>query len=103
MGSHSTATLHVGLDADERRTLGRALEAVREVLESSSAVDPNERSQALEIVTETMAELETEEPNRLKVRSAISGLATTVRTMAASPQAYELLKGAAALLGLQLP
>jgi hypothetical protein len=33
----------------------------------------------------------------------LEGLAITIQTVAAAPQAYQLLKGAAALLGLQLP
>ena len=48
-------------------------------------------------------ELQRNEPNQFRIRGAIEVLANVVQTVVATPQVYQLLKGAAALLGLQLP
>lgn len=94
-------TVNIGLEQKQEITL--ALSAVREALEAEVGLAEQERSNALELVEETVAELEKPEPNRLKVRSGLQGLATTVQAVASAPQAYNLLKGAASLLGLDLP
>jgi hypothetical protein len=74
-----------------------------QAIDQAASLRPDERDQALELVSDVKRELQRDQPNRLRIRGAFQGLATVIQTLAAAPQAYQLLKGAAALLGLQLP
>ncbi|MEX2374982.1 MAG: hypothetical protein WD942_05265 [Dehalococcoidia bacterium] len=102
-GANATASFNVNLGVQERQELASALESVRQALHESEELSEKERTDALELAAEAAAEMEKEEPNSLKLRSAFQGLATTVQTLGAASNAYQLLKGAASLLGLVLP
>lgn len=102
-GARSSASLTVKLGTEELREIQKALESVKQVLEECSSLSSDEHNQALELVSDAEKEIIRDQPNRFRICGALQGLATTIRTIAAAPQAYEVLKGAAALLGLQLP
>ena len=102
-GPHATAAMTIIIGVEERQEITLALSAVRAALETDASLGDQERSNALQLVDETATELEKPEPNGLKVRSALQGLATTMQAVASAPQVYILLKGAASLLGLDLP
>jgi len=102
-GAGSSASLTVKLASEELREIQKAIESVKQVIQESSSLRSDERDQALELVSDVEKETNRDQPNRFRICGALQGLATTVRTIAAAPQAYEVLKGAAALLGLQLP
>jgi hypothetical protein len=102
-GVASSASLTVTVNVEERREIGVALEALESVIETSLGVDDDRRKDALELVGDLRTEMDRPKPNRSRIRGAILGLATTIQTIAAAPQVYNLLKGAAALFGLRLP
>ena len=102
-GSGALASLTIQFGTEERREVELALEAVQQAIDQAASLRPGERDQALELVSDVKRELQRDQPNRLRIRGALQGLATVIQTLAAAPQAYQLLKGAAALLGLQLP
>ena len=93
----------IKLGGEEHREIETALKAIEQALEQAASLSAIERRQSLELVSDVKNELQREEPNRFRIRGALEGLATTIQTISAAPQAYQLLKGAAALLGLQLP
>ena len=102
-GTGSSASLRIKLGGEEHREIETALKAIETALEQAASLSTIERGQSLELVSDVKNELQREEPNRFRIRGALEGLATTIQTISAAPQAYQLLKGAAALLGLQLP
>ena len=102
-GAGSSANLTIQLHAEEKEQISVALTAIVDAIEQDLSLGPQERSQALEVARDAQSEVQQDSPNRLRLRGALSGLASTVQTLASAPQAYQLLKGAAALLGLQLP
>ncbi len=83
--------------------LAEALDLARQSLDSQPDRDSPERGQALVLVSEAEAEIQEAQPNLLKLRSMLSGIAATVQTLGASRAALEALKAAGALLGLDLP
>ena len=48
-------------------------------------------------------ELAKPSPNALRVRSALTGIATTIQTLGSAAAAYALVKGALSLLGVHIP
>jgi hypothetical protein len=98
-GAGSTASFT--LSRDSIVEIEHALSAAEQ--EIQAVADPTARQQVMELVEEARAEIGKEQPNGLKVRGALAGIATTLQTAAAAPGAYQVLKGAAALLGLNLP
>ena len=101
-GARSSANLSIALGSDEKRQLAEALRAARTSLERDPSPESQERSQALLLVDEAELEIETDQPNHLKLRGMLSGIAATVQTLGSAREALEALKAAGALLGLSL-
>lgn len=101
-GTGASASFTITLGSEERHEIEMALEAVEQTLKQAASLGSAEQNQTLELVSDVRNELRRNEPNGFRIRGALQGLATTIQTVAAAPQAYQLLKGAAALLGLQL-
>lgn len=102
-GQSSSATYSISLPKEDLHEIEKAINATREAIEQAVNLKSEERDQALELIADVEHEIKRDKPNSLKIRGALQGLAITVQTISAAPQAYQLLKGAAALLGLQLP
>jgi len=100
-GAQSTATFSA--TNDNKTVVLNALREVQKVLATASDISDVDRREAIELVQDTTTELDKPTPNTLRIRSALSTLATTVQTMGSAAGAYQLLKGAAALLGVHLP
>ena len=102
-GSSSSAALEIKIGAEERVELEKALYAVKQIFEQINLIGESERNEALELVSDVENEIQRGKPNVSRIRGALQGLATSIQTIAAAKQAYQLLKGAASLFGLQLP
>ena len=102
-GDFARASVTINISAEERQEITRALEAAREAVEKAPSLSPRERRSVIELIDETRVEAKKEEPNRLKLRAGLQGVATAIQTLGSAPQAYGLVKGAAALLGVDLP
>lgn len=102
-GAGSTVTVQQQIDSMGRDTILRALEVVQEALPAASGLATVDRAQLDEVIVEVRSELAKPEPNTLRVRGALTGIATTIQTLGAAAPAYVLLKGALALLGVHLP
>jgi len=102
-GAGSSAALTQALGSTEREVITRALAAIRDAVEDSSEVRNDEREPVLAVVSEAEGELESTRPNLVRLRGLLSGLAASVQTLGSARAAYELLKGPAALIGLQFP
>ena len=76
---------------------------MKQIFEQINLIGESERNEALELVSDVENEIQRGKPNVSRIRGALQGLATSIQTIAAAQQAYQLLKGAASLFGLQLP
>jgi hypothetical protein len=102
-GSGSSASLEIKIGGEERIEIEKALNAVKQVVECAELIGKSRRTEALELVSDVENEIERDRPNIFRIRSALQGLATSIQTIAAASQAYQLLKGVASFFGLQLP
>jgi len=102
-GTASSASLTINIGVEERRAIEMALDAVQQALENAATLNNGVRTQTLELASDVRGELQRDKPNGFRIRGGLQGIATTIQTLAAAPEAYQLLKGAAALVGLQLP
>ena len=100
-GAYSSANLSLTFGPDEKLQLAEALLLARTSLESDPSSEL-ERTQALSLVTEAEEEIQRDQPNHVKLRAMLSGIAATVRTLGSAREAFEALKAAGALLGLSL-
>jgi hypothetical protein len=100
-GAGSSATFSPS--AGSIQALTEALTSVQRALEKASGGDAVTTRETLEIVEETKSELAKPKPNGLRVKAGISAVAATIRTMGSMPEAYQLLKGGASLIGIELP
>jgi hypothetical protein len=100
-GANSTASFAV--NAEHKAAALKALNAVDEALADAPDGQDVQVAETRELVADAREELSKPSPNMLRVRSSLSGIAVTVQTLGSAAQAYALLKGAAALLGVHLP
>lgn len=103
MGSASTASMAVTIGASEKEALQAALDEVQRTLEDAESLSTQTKGETLDLVSELRTELEKDAPNGIRIRSMLQGVATTVQTLASAPKAYQLLKGVAGFIGLDLP
>ena len=102
-GSGSTASVSVTIGTQERHEIEKVIETIHKLLDAQVSLSPEQHTEAIELVKDLEGEIQRPKPNKHRIRGALQGLATTVQTIAAAPEAYQLIKGAAALFGLQLP
>ncbi|HUT30052.1 MAG TPA: hypothetical protein VMX13_09695 [Sedimentisphaerales bacterium] len=102
-GDRSSASININIGSEEIHEIEKALESVKQALEESRSLSPDRRSETLELVSDVTNEIKRPKPNSLRIRGALQAIASTVQTMAAASEAYQLLKGAASMLGLHLP
>lgn len=102
-GAGSSAALTQTFGTAEREAVLEALGRIREALGSSSEITPADREAVVAVVQDAEAEVACPTPNLVRLRGALSAIAATIQTLGSARSAYELLRGAAALIGLQLP
>jgi len=102
-GASASASFEIKIGTEERIEIDKALHAVKQVFQQTNLISESKRKETLELVSDVENEIRREKPNVSRIRGALQGLATSIQTIAAASQAYQLLKGAASLFGLQLP
>lgn len=102
-GSGASASMALSIGEVERHRIKEALGAIREELVMDDLASDQPKGEALELISDIEAELARPEPNHGRVQGALSGLASTIQTLGSASAAYQLLKGAAALVGVTLP
>ena len=101
-GAGSTATVEqqwIGGDTSELRA---ALSALREALERSEDVDPEERRELVADLDDAAAELKQTRPNKGKLLRWLGGVGTVVGALASVQPAYDAVRSLARALGLSL-
>jgi hypothetical protein len=101
-GAGSTASVTMssapGLDA-----FAAQLERLVALLDASDELAADPAHQVREVARQAITESRKPSPNIIALRGLAFGLATAVQTLGALPAAYQLVKGAAAAVGVQLP
>lgn len=100
-GANAVAVLHLG--DRERGAIARALEQLRGDVRALGRVEGADLGEIIDLTDEVQAELEKPQPNRLRVGAVLGGIATAIQTTASLRPAYDVLKAAAALVGVALP
>ena len=100
-GAGATASVQQTLGATDREIILHALQAVEQAIAPATALAPTDRTQITDVVVELRDELTRPQPNLLRLRSGLVDIATPIQTLGAA--AYQLVKGALALLGVRLP
>jgi len=97
------ATASVSITAEQRHTILNALDALSRAVAKSPELELAQRAQLAELIEDASGEAKKESPNGLKLRGVLTGIGTAIMTLGSTREAYNLLKGAAALIGLHLP
>jgi len=90
-------------DAEGLRAFAERVGELRAVLDQARDVPVETKAEDSDVVDLALAETRKPRPNMVKLRGAAFGLATAVQTLGAVPTAYQLVKAAAAAIGVQLP
>ncbi|MFG1381304.1 hypothetical protein [Xanthobacter versatilis] len=91
------------IDTAAAKSLTNALKATLEHLHTLTADGPVDVVEIKEIVEEALVEIQKPKPNKIKVTSAIKGIAETIKFVPALKAAYDIIKPAAATAGIYLP
>jgi hypothetical protein len=100
-GSHAVA--HVNMGAHEKERLVEAVRAFEKAIAENQELAPDTRESAADITKDIVTAVEAAKPNPSKIGGLLSGLATTVQTVASLRGAWELVKDAAIAAGLIAP
>ncbi|MGH7325467.1 MAG: hypothetical protein ACREJ9_12595 [Candidatus Rokuibacteriota bacterium] len=102
-GPYATATVVQQFGPAQREALSQALQALRARVEAIEAAAMPQKAELVELIDDARMEVKRDQPNRLRLTSALSGIAMTIQTVGAAPDAYAALKAAAAAVGITLP
>ncbi|HXV80309.1 MAG TPA: hypothetical protein VEG60_10560 [Candidatus Binatia bacterium] len=101
-GANSTANVVQHIGPGEREQLQQALQAVKQAITEAAELPDRQRTELGEIADEAAAEVEKESPNAHRLMFTLQTLAAAVQGIAAAPGAYQALRSAAAVIGIQL-
>jgi hypothetical protein len=102
-GTGATATVNVGIAPDGLAGLVSALTELRSTLLSAGNTAIEQQQEVVGVIDSALAEAQKPEPNRLSLAGLVSAAGGAIRTTAAVPGAYNALKSAAAMAGIELP
>lgn len=101
-GAGSSATVHMTFNEQERGALLGALQAVERAVRDA-ALSTEVSGELTEAVIVARNEVQKSKPNMLTLRGVLAGIGGTIQTLGSATAAYQLLKAAAASIGLHLP
>lgn len=102
-GSGAQANVVQNLGSEDKQAIKQALALASDAIKTASDIAESQKTELVEIVDETNAELEKESPNSTKLQSLFVTIGTTIQTFASAKPAYQALKGALIPLGITLP
>lgn len=102
-GSGSTAAFNQLYGPSEREKLSAALDSAHEALKASHELAKADVDSVVEVIKDAKIEVALEKPNLARLRGSLMAIATTVQALGSAAPAYQLLKAAAALVGVTLP
>lgn len=102
-GSGASASFSMIVNQDEKDVLKAALEDLRSAIEDLGAADFPPADDTIGAIDSASQELSSETPNKVTVIGLLSGIGAVVSTVASLRPAYDAVKSAAALIGVNLP
>jgi hypothetical protein len=103
-GASATAEWNQYQSSGNFEELRRALDSVESVVASEpGSISLSDRSNLIEVIDDVRNELSTSKPNMLRIQGALGGIASSIQTLGSATAAYQVLKAAAALVGVHLP
>ncbi|MFH1555664.1 MAG: hypothetical protein ABII76_12500 [Pseudomonadota bacterium] len=91
------------IDTVAAKSLTEALRVTVEQLVALPVDAPIDVAEIKEIVEDTISELQKQKPNKMKVATAIKSIAEIIKFVPALKGAYDIIKSAAAIVGISLP
>lgn len=101
-GQGAVANVVQNISNDQRETLFKALDLVKQVIGQAPEVEGRRRRELAEVADEAIGEVGKESPNTLRLSFALQTLAAAVQGIASGPGAYEALRAATAAIGIPL-
>jgi hypothetical protein len=103
-GANASASVVQNMSAQARADLGAALESLAEAIFSATEIrNQQERGEVVELVSDARRELHRPTPNGWRLISLLQGIGGAVQTVGSALPAYEALKAAARMAGIELP
>lgn len=102
-GNNSVAHVSQTIDVQTRNMLVSALTNLAAEVQKPECTIPAQKDEVIELVAESEQELKKDKPNFTKLKGALAAIAGTVQTTASLKPAYEALKIASGLIGINLP
>lgn len=99
-GAGSVANVVQNINADQRESLLSAVEAVKQAILDAPELADRDRTELTEFADEATTELKRDTPNTRRLVTVLQTLAATVQGIASAPQAYQVLRAAAAAIGI---
>jgi hypothetical protein len=102
-GSGASASVVQNIGGQEKAELIGALDRILEAITRAEELRDQPKEDLIDLVREARGELDRPKPNGLRLASVLVGVGQAVQTIGSVDSAYQALKAAAALAGLQLP
>lgn len=102
-GTGSVANISQTINTKAIEEISNALIYMGSELKTVESLPQNDKSEIIELIVDGIDELKKEKPNLSKIKSYVSTIGGAVSFAANLRPAYESLKAAAAMIGLQLP
>ncbi|CAE6900286.1 hypothetical protein [Paraburkholderia domus] len=101
-GASATSNVVQTIGGEDKERLKNALREVQKEMSASGTLDAT-RDDLTQVLEESIAELDKPKANGMKLTSLLTTVGNTVQTLAAAPQAYQVLKTALVPFGIMLP
>jgi hypothetical protein len=98
-GDYSVANVQQTAGLNDYGALIAALKAAQTEF-ADARISPDIREEACEHIQIVIGEIQKEKPNRLTLKSLLSGVATTVQALGSSSEAYKAVLAALSVLGV---
>ncbi len=102
-GNGNQVNVATTIDTNAATALANALKASLDHLAALPAGTPIDADEVKELVEDALAEVQKPKPNKIKIGSAIKGIAEAIKFVPALKAAYDVIKPAAASAGIYLP
>jgi len=102
-GSSSSAMFNQYFGETERARVTDALDAAEQAIRAAPDLAESQRTEVNEVIADARKEIQRPSANVARLRGSLVAIATTIQTLGSAASAYQLLKSAAALVGLSLP
>jgi hypothetical protein len=96
------AQAHIHINADGGAGLAGALEKLRAAIMEAAEMTADQRDESVEVVNDLIVAARAPKPNGPKLIGLMSGLASTIRTVASLQGAWEFVRDHARMMGLPI-